>query len=52
MSSNLRAAEMRVADLVSELAAREDATARAQAEASDLRRVVANMDGERDGLQV
>ncbi|KAF5840898.1 hypothetical protein DUNSADRAFT_15097 [Dunaliella salina] len=51
MSADLRAAEMRVADLVSELAAQEDAMGRAQAEAADLRRVVAAMDSERDGLQ-
>jgi len=41
-----------MADLVAELAAREDVTARAQAEVADLRRVVASMDGERDALQV
>lgn len=52
MSADLRAAEMRIADLISEVAAREDALARASAEAADLRRVVASLDGERDGLQV
>ena len=52
MSADLRASEMRVGDLVSELTAREDMAARTQAEAADLRRVVAGMDAERDQIQV
>jgi hypothetical protein len=43
---------MRVADLVAELAAREDSSSRAEAAVADLKRVVAGLDGERDALQV
>lgn len=52
MSGDLRAAEMRCADLVSELAARDDAAARLASEAAELRRLVGAMDADRDALQV
>ncbi len=52
MAADLRAAEMRAADLSGELAAREDGLARWRAEAEQLRGLVAQMDRDRDGLQV
>jgi hypothetical protein len=52
MAAELRASELRVADLVAELGSREDALGRAAAEASDLRAVVGRLDQERDALQV
>ncbi len=52
MSNDLRAAEMRVSDLVGEVASRDDALSRLGAEATDLRRVVAGLDADRDALQV
>lgn len=52
MAADLRAAEMRAADLSGELAAREDELARWRAEVEQLRGLVAQMDRDRDGLQV
>jgi hypothetical protein len=52
MAAELRASELRVADLVAELGSREDALGRAAAEAADLRAVVGRLDQERDALQV
>ncbi|GFH12871.1 uncharacterized protein HaLaN_08640, partial [Haematococcus lacustris] len=51
MSGDLRAAEMRIADLVSELAGCQDALGRAAAESADLRQLVNTLDQERDNLQ-
>jgi len=51
MSSELRAAELRMQDLVSELDQRDEALHRTSLERDDLRRVVGGLDAERDGLQ-
>ncbi|GAX72996.1 hypothetical protein CEUSTIGMA_g448.t1 [Chlamydomonas eustigma] len=51
MNSELRAAEMRMQDLVAELGKRDEEAHRVQLERDDLRRVVAGLDAERDNLQ-
>ena len=52
MSSELRASEMRMSDLVSELGQAEEELHRTRMERDDLRRVVGGLDSERDGMQV
>ena len=52
MASEIRAAEMRMQDLVSELARLEEELNRTRLERDDLRRVVGGLDAERDNLQV
>ena len=49
MSSELRASEMRMSDLVSELGQAKEELHRARMERDDLRRVVGGLDSERDG---
>ena len=51
MSSELRSAELRMQDLVSELDQRDEALHRLSLERDDLKRVVGGLDAERDGLQ-
>ena len=52
MASEIRAAEMRMQDLVSELTRLEEELNRTRLERDDLRRVVGGLDAERDSLQV
>ncbi|GIL57051.1 hypothetical protein Vafri_12185 [Volvox africanus] len=51
MSADLRAAELRNADLASELAARQDEVAAWRGEAEQLRGLLRSLDGDRDTLQ-
>ncbi|EFJ50664.1 basal body protein [Volvox carteri f. nagariensis] len=51
MSADLRAAEMRNADLAGELAARQDELAAWRGEAEQLRGLLRSLDGDRDALQ-
>jgi hypothetical protein len=52
MSNELRAAELRIQDLVSQLSRSQDEAGRSRLECDDFRRVVAGLDAERDKLQV